>query len=123
MFLANVNTFAKNPIITDIFTADPAALVYQDTVFLYTGHDEATVEQTKYVMHDWHVFSSTDMVNWTDRGACLSVKDFSWVKDNAYAGQCIYRDGKFYWYNNLGRYSYPLSDDTRCFIDQYGQQG
>lgn len=92
------NIKAQNPIIKNIFTADPAALVYQDTVYLYAGHDEAEVGVNDYIMHDWHVFSSTDMVNWKDRGACLSVKDFSWVKDNAYAGQCVYRDGKFYWY-------------------------
>jgi beta-xylosidase len=91
-------SFAKNPIITNIFTADPAVLVYKDTVFLYTSHDEAPVGGTEYVMHDWHVFSSTDMVNWTDRGVCLSVKDFSWTYDHAYAGQCVYHDGKFYWY-------------------------
>ena len=29
-----------NPIITDKYTADPAALVYNDTVYLYAGHDE-----------------------------------------------------------------------------------
>lgn len=93
-----MSTFAANPIITSLFTADPAVLVYQDTVFLYAGHDEAPVGGNKYVMHDWHVFSSTDMVHWTDRGACLSVSDFSWASDDACAGQCVYRDGKFYWY-------------------------
>jgi hypothetical protein len=98
LFFTKVSIFAANPIITTMFTADPAALVYQDTVFLYTGHDEAPIGEKAYVMHDWHVFSSTDMVHWTDRGACLSVKDFSWALDHAYAGQCVYRDGKFYWY-------------------------
>jgi beta-xylosidase len=91
-------TFAQNPIIKNIFTADPAVLVYQDTVFLYTSHDEALVGHETYVMHDWYMYSSTDMVHWTDRGACLSIKDFSWVFDNAYSGQCVHRNGKFYWY-------------------------
>ena len=93
-----LEAFAQNPIITGIFTADPAVLVYKDTVYLYAGHDEAKVDDDNYIMHDWHVYSSTDMVNWKDYGACLSVNDFSWGHDNAYAGQCIYRDGKFYWY-------------------------
>lgn len=98
LMLAVGTTFAQNPLFKDIFTADPAVLVYQDTVYLYTGHDEAPVGVNDYIMHDWYVYSSTDMVHWKNHGACLSVKDFSWVKDNAYAGQCIYRDGKFYWY-------------------------
>ncbi|MEJ2306885.1 MAG: family 43 glycosylhydrolase [candidate division WOR-3 bacterium] len=100
----------RNQIITDIFTADPAPLVYKDTVFLYAGHDEAPVEKAEYVMHDWHIFSSTDMVHWTDRGACLSAKDFSWAGDHAYAGQCVYRDGKFYWYVPMGHKKDRLSD-------------
>ena len=29
-----------NPIITDKYTADPAAMVWDDTVYLYVGHDE-----------------------------------------------------------------------------------
>jgi arabinoxylan arabinofuranohydrolase len=30
---------AQNPIIQTVFTADPAPMVYKDTVYLYTGHD------------------------------------------------------------------------------------
>lgn len=89
---------AKNPIITHIFTADPAPIVYNDTLFLYTGHDTAWVSDTNYKMSDWHVFSSTDMVNWKDHGVCLSPKTFSWATVDAYAAQCIERNGKFYWF-------------------------
>ena len=31
--------FAANPIVTNVFTADPAAMVYKDTVYPYTLHD------------------------------------------------------------------------------------
>lgn len=87
---------AQNPIIQTIFTADPAPMVYKDTVYLYTGHDED--KSTWFTMKDWRCYSSTDMVNWTDRGSPLSLKDFSWAKKDAWAGQCIPRNGKFYWY-------------------------
>jgi hypothetical protein len=54
----------NNPIITDTFTADPATLVSSNgTVYIYTGHDEATSSGTGYVMNDWRCYSSTDMVN------------------------------------------------------------
>src|SRR5438045_9449899 len=49
-------------------------------------------------MKDWHCVTSTDMVNWTDCGSPLSLKTFSWAKQDAWAGQCIPRNGKFYWY-------------------------
>ncbi|UOQ67580.1 glycoside hydrolase family 43 protein [Hymenobacter volaticus] len=87
-----------NPIIKQKYTADPAAFVHKGTVYLYTGHDEAPARQERYVMHDWLVFSSTDMVNWTEHPSPLAVKDFTWAKDDAWASQVIERNGKFYWY-------------------------
>jgi beta-xylosidase len=87
-----------NPVITDVYTADPAALVVGDTVFLYTGHDEAVPPREGYVMHEWLCFSSIDMVHWVKRGSPLNVKAFAWAKDDAWASQAIERDGKYYFY-------------------------
>lgn len=89
---------ADNPIITHKFTADPAALVYNGTVYLYTGHDECPERQNRYLMHEWLCFSSTDMVHWTEHPVPLRVTDFQWAQDDAWASQVIHRDGKFYWY-------------------------
>ncbi|OUJ72241.1 carbohydrate-binding protein [Hymenobacter crusticola] len=88
---------AQNPIIQTKYTADPAPLVYKDTVFLYTSHDEDDAEGFK--MYNWMLYTSTDMVNWTDHGAVASTKSFSWSPQNgAWAPQCIERNGKFYLY-------------------------
>lgn len=98
LLFISVLTQAQNPIIDHIFTADPAAMVYGDSVYLYTGHDEATPTADFYNMNDWHVFSSADMVNWKDHGEVLSISSFSWAQSNAWASHTIERDGKFYWY-------------------------
>ena len=75
---------AANPIITHIYTADPAALVVGNTVYLYTGHDEAPVGGTTFVMRDWHVFSSTDMASWTDQARTNSSRsDMSLTRSDA----------------------------------------
>ena len=87
---------ADNPIIQTIYTADPAPLVYNGKVYLYADHDEDNA--TFYTMKDWRVYSTTDMVNWTDYGSPLSLASFSWASSNAWAGQTTYRNGKFYWY-------------------------
>ncbi|PTA46604.1 glycoside hydrolase [Micromonospora sp. RP3T] len=87
---------ADNPIVQTIYTADPAPLVYNGRVYLYTGHDEDN--STWFTMKEWRVYSSDDMVNWTDHGSPLSLATFSWAKQDAWAGQAIYRNGKFYWY-------------------------
>jgi len=89
---------AGNPIIKDVFTADPAALVHKGTVYLYVGHDTAHVGVSTYQMPDWLVYSSTDMVHWKNYGSCLSPSSFSWAAWAANAAQCVERDGKFYWY-------------------------
>ncbi|MEU8323935.1 glycoside hydrolase family 43 protein [Nonomuraea sp. NPDC048881] len=87
---------ADNPIIQTVYTADPAPLVHNGRVYLYTGHDEDG--STWFTMKEWRVWSSADMVNWTDHGSPLSLTTFSWAKSDAWAGQTIYRNGLFYWY-------------------------
>src|SRR6266542_3313869 len=52
---------ADNPIVQTIYTADPAPLVYDGKVYLYADHDEDN--SNNYIMKDWRVYSSTDMVN------------------------------------------------------------
>ncbi|MCB2407862.1 glycoside hydrolase family 43 protein [Hymenobacter lucidus] len=89
---------AANPIIKDKYTADPAALVYNGTVYLYAGHDEAPARQERYVMNEWLCYSSTDMVSWQEHPSPLSVKAFAWAKADAWASQVIERNGKFYLY-------------------------
>ncbi|MFD5272153.1 family 43 glycosylhydrolase [Streptomyces sp. NPDC058335] len=87
---------ADNPIVQNVYTADPSPLVYNGRVYLYTGHDEDG--STSFVMKDWRVWSSADMVNWTDHGSPLSLATFSWASSDAWAGQAVERGGKFYWY-------------------------
>src|SRR5689334_25247715 len=87
---------ADNPIVQTISPADPAPLVYNGRVYLYTGHDEDN--STYFTMKEWRVWSSADMVNWTDHRSPLNLARFSWASANAWAGQTIYRNGKFYWY-------------------------
>ena len=89
---------ADNPIIQTNYTADPAPMVHNGTVYLYTSHDEDKTVRNFFTMNDWRCYSSTDMVNWTDHGAVLSYKTFDWSRGDAWAGQCIYRNGKFYYY-------------------------
>ena len=96
--LSMIEITAQNPIISHIFTADPSPLVHKGTLYLYTGHDVATEQDTNYKMADWHVFSTTDMATWKDHGALLSPSTFSWATGDAYAAQCIERKGKFYWF-------------------------
>lgn len=87
-----------NPIIRHKFTADPAALVYKNKVYIFTGHDVAPEKRNGYEMHEWLLFSTSDMKTFTEHQSPLNVNAFKWAKDDAWASQVIERNGKFYWY-------------------------
>ena len=89
---------AANPIITEMFTADPAPLVVGDTVYFYAGQDEAANERDGYVMNRWVCFSSKDLQNWKFEGSPLKPTDFTWSSGQAWASQVVERNGKFYFY-------------------------
>ncbi len=126
MFANGVIVKAQNPIIQTNYTADPAPMVYNGKVYLYTTHDEDG--STWFTMNDWRLYTTDDMVNWTDHGAILSYKDFSWAQMNAWAGQCIERNGKFYLYvpitdrNHKNAIGVAVSDSPYGpFIDPLGK--
>ena len=65
-------------------SADPCVLFYEGTYYCY-----ATSESVGY-----HVYTSTDLVNWTDAGACTGKM---WGFDRWYwAPEVIEKDGRFY---------------------------
>ena len=87
---------AQNPFVQTWCTSDPAPMVHNGTMYVYTGHDEDGADF--FWMQEWRVYSTQDMVNWQDHGSPLALETFSWADDRAWAGQTIERDGKFYWY-------------------------
>lgn len=87
---------AQNPIVQTCYTSDPAPMVHDGTLYVYTGHDEDHADF--FWMQEWRVYSTKDMVNWTDHGSPLAIESFDWADDRAWASQCIERNGKFYWY-------------------------
>ncbi|WP_378103940.1 glycoside hydrolase family 43 protein [Chryseobacterium sp. sg2396] len=94
--LAGFALSAQNPVIQTHFTPDPAPMIYKGKMYLYTGDDQPGFDF--YTMTKWHVYSSDDMVNWTDHGSPISLESFTWARDRAWAAQCVERNGKFYWY-------------------------
>ena len=99
------------PLFQTKYTADPSPLVVGDTLFLYTSHDaspedipdENEKSSAGFFMYDWLLWSTTDMVNWTEHGAVASLKDFTWRsrENGAWAIQTVERNGKYYLYAPL----------------------
>jgi arabinoxylan arabinofuranohydrolase len=94
---ADATCFADNPFVQTIYTADPAPFAYNGVVYAFLDHDEDGTYGW-FQMKDWRLFTTTDMVNWTDHGVTASLKTFAWGRVDAWAGQVAYRNGKFYYY-------------------------
>jgi len=80
---------AQNPFIQNQFTADPSARVFEGRVYVYPSHDILATEERGRVgwfcMEDYHVFSSENLVDWTDHGAILSQNRVNWVDSTSYS--------------------------------------
>lgn len=93
---------AENPFVTSLYTADPAGHVFTDgRLWVYTSHDEGGGGQ--FVMKDWRAYSTSNLDSWTDHGAVASLATFSWATADAWAPDCVQRNGLFYLYVPMDR--------------------
>jgi len=95
----------QNPLIQDQFTADPTARVFNGRVYVYPSHDipaqPGRGRADWFVMEDYHVFSSSNLSDWTDHGIILRQNKVNWVDSTSFsmwAPDCIERNGKYYFY-------------------------
>ena len=89
--------YAQKPLITHIYAADPSAHVWandSNTLWLYTSHDVPGTNNHA-TMFDYHVFSTKDLIHWTDYGRVLSVDDVPWAVSHAWAIDAVYRNGQY----------------------------
>jgi len=96
---------AQNPIIRDQSSADPSARVFEGRVYVYPSHDilagEGRGRVGWFCMEDYHVFSSEILTGWKDHGVIVSQEKVPWVSSTSYnmrAPDCIYRNGKYFFY-------------------------
>src|SRR5688572_22851362 len=117
---------ADNPIVQTNYTADPAPMVHEGRLYVYASHDEDVTVNNFYTMNDWRLYSTEDMVNWTDHGSPAGLRTFNWGTDSAWAPQGIADNGQFYLYvplnNNTGaRIGVGVSDNVAGpFTDPLG---
>lgn len=102
--LTIAQTQAQNPVISDQFTADPTAKVFDGKIYLYPSHDiPSPIERLKewFCMADYHVFSSENLTDWKDHGVIVSQENVPWVENDSYtmwAPDCVFKNGKYYFY-------------------------
>ena len=72
-----------------MYSADPSARVFGDSVYVYPSHDILATRGKGRVgwfcMEDYHVFSSANLTDWKDDGVVVTQNNVPWVKPDATA--------------------------------------
>ena len=91
----------QNPFITDLYLADPSAHVWGDgRLYVYPSHDIDPPRGCD-LMDKYHVYSTDDMIHWTDHGEILNSSQVPWGREEGgfmWAPDCAYRNGTYYFY-------------------------
>lgn len=98
LIISTAKVFSQHPISKYKGISDPHIRVFNDTVFLYSGHDSAPDDKT-WIMKDWRIFSTTDLVDWKLEGT-ISPKA-NYMEDNTidcWASDAATRNEKYYFY-------------------------
>lgn len=112
--------FNGNPLVRHHGAGDPDAHVWNDTVYVYCSQDNQrrlNDDGNYAVMDGYHVFSSTNLIDWTDHGEILHSRDVPWgTKGYMWAPCAESKNGKYYLYyphmnkNNQWRVGVAVSD-------------
>ncbi|WP_241664767.1 family 43 glycosylhydrolase [Seonamhaeicola maritimus] len=94
--------FSQNPIVSNKGLNDPHIHIFNDTAYVYASHDKS-INNDKFIMEDWWVWSSPDLVNWTQRSV-LNPKETYIGKDfsRCWATDAAHKNGKYYFYFSEG---------------------
>lgn len=96
--LIPASLWAQNPIVPNQGLNDPHIHIFNDTAYVYASHDKSA-DNSQFIMENWWVWSSPDLVNWTKRSILKPEDTYigpgftgCWATD---VGR---RNGKYYWY-------------------------
>jgi GH43 family beta-xylosidase len=102
------------PLISEIYTADPSAHIFNGKIYIYPSHDiEAGTPENDngdhFDMRDYHILSM-DSINGkvTDHGVALSIKDIPWAGRQLWAPDVAFKNGTYYLY-------FPVKDKSDVF--------
>lgn len=96
--------FLSQPLVTEIYTADPSAHVFNGRIYVYPSHDVATDIPdddlgNQYAMHDYRVLSMERIGGPVTVGpVALDIKDVPWASRQMWAPDAAHKDGTYFLY-------------------------
>lgn len=97
-------TAISQPLVSNIYTADPSAHVFNGKIYIYPSHDiDAGIpfndNGDHFGMEDYHVISMESVTSEAiDNGLALHVDDVPWAERQMWAPDAAYKNGKYYLY-------------------------
>ena len=91
-----------NPIIPHQGVCDPRIHIFNDRAYLFSTHDDAR-GHPGFVMYDWQVFSSPDLLNWGKECVLKPENTFMGHISDCWATDGAERHGKYYFYFSEGQ--------------------
>jgi len=91
-----------NPILPGRGVCDPHVRIFGDKAYLYATHDLAP-DSTRFVMTDWWIWSSADLVHWTHE--CTLRPEDTYIGpgfQSCWATDAAEKNGRYYWYFSEG---------------------
>jgi len=102
------------PLVTNIYTADPSAHVFEGKIYVYPSHDiesdsEINDNGDQYNMRDYHVLSvNANTGEGTDHGVALSLDEVPWANKQLWAPDAAHCQGTYYLF-------FPARDQHNIF--------
>jgi arabinoxylan arabinofuranohydrolase len=105
-FLFSLSLFSQkngNPIVPYVGMADPHIFIYNNKAYLYATRDiDSLLTKTKFVMPDWSIWSSDDLVQWKKELVIKPTETYMGESISCWASDMGYRNGKYYFYFSNG---------------------
>jgi len=106
--------YLSQPLIKNIYTADPSAHVFNGKIYIYPSHDiDAGIPENDngdhFAMRDYHILS-LDKIGGkvTDHGVALDIKNIPWGGRQLWAPDAAFKNGIYYLY-------FPLKNKEDVF--------
>lgn len=106
--------FLNEPLVSDLYTADPSAHVFDGRIYVYPSHDiDAGIPEkddgSHFGMRDYHVYSM-DRVGGEviDHGVALDIDDVPWAGRQMWAPDAAKKGDTYYFY-------FPVKDKNDVF--------
>ncbi|RXK83947.1 alpha-N-arabinofuranosidase [Filimonas effusa] len=107
-------TYLSQPLVNNIYTADPSAHVFNGRIYVYPSHDTATgIPEddlgSHFDMRDFHVLSMDSVGGKvTDHGVALDIKNIPWAGRQLWAPDAAFANNTYYLF-------FPVKDKQDIF--------